>query len=97
MVDIGSVYARLRESVQTLATGAGTIQERLQLALNSFIVLSESDFPDEQRAKFRRLMKAQEGEIATMTADEAQEIAQIILELHGGVRNELERTKRFTA
>lgn len=101
MADLGYVYSRLTESVRTLATGAGTIRVRLQLAFNSFITLSESNFPDGLRAEFRSLMshvtpEGQEGEIAanieTMTEAEAHDIAETILELQAGVRNELERT-----
>ena len=76
MMDIYYTWEKLYTAVHSLATGPGTLQERLEGAfIPSLSVLDPVDFPDSLQEEFRNLQR--ELNSAQPVGDEATAIATI--------------------
>lgn len=91
--DTHYTYERLRLAVENLATGRGSLQDRLYYAFLDIHPLRVEDFPERLRDEFRKISEemiqvepvSEEGSIKAtcraMSDDEAANIAQRIFDL----------------
>lgn len=89
--DTHNTYERLRLAVESLATGRGSLQDRLYYAFLHICVFRVEDFPERLRNEFREIseemtkFEGDEGSIKAtckvMSDDEAEKIAQRIFDL----------------
>jgi hypothetical protein len=91
--DTHNTYERLRLAVESLATGRGSLQDRLYYALLNIYVFRVEDFPVKIRDEFREIIEettkvkpiGDEGSIKAtcriMSDEEAEKIAQRIFDL----------------
>jgi hypothetical protein len=99
---LGYAREKLGVAVDALATSAKPIQDRLHLAYMSFHPLQERDFADpEMRASYAEIMRSltivkdgpeSEGYVRNtlnvMSDEEAERVAELIVELNAAVRSE---------